>query len=105
MASARVGKLCDLWVGDMRAVCAGTTRILVVRTTGGVEAYVDRCPHLGLPLSLGRLDGDVLTCSAHHWSYDLCSGRGVNPSTVSLQGVPVRIVEGEVFVDLEEAPA
>jgi len=31
----------------------------------------------------------VLVCSAHHWRYDICSGRGINPASARL--APVRV--------------
>ena len=32
---------------------------------GQVVAFEDRCPHRHLPLSMGKLDGDVLQCHYH----------------------------------------
>ena len=34
-------------------------------TDGSVNAIEDRCPHRRYPLSLGRLDGDVIECNYH----------------------------------------
>jgi phenylpropionate dioxygenase-like ring-hydroxylating dioxygenase large terminal subunit len=35
------------------------------RTDGSINALEDRCPHRRYPLSLGRLDGDVIECNYH----------------------------------------
>ena len=37
-------------------------------------AFRDMCPHRGMPLSFGRIDGDRLECSYHGWQFDM-SGR------------------------------
>jgi 3-phenylpropionate/trans-cinnamate dioxygenase ferredoxin subunit len=49
--------------------------VCVVRVEEGVFAFDDVCPHRGTPLSLGRLDGTTLTCSAHTWEFDVTSGK------------------------------
>jgi phenylpropionate dioxygenase-like ring-hydroxylating dioxygenase large terminal subunit len=41
---------------------------------GTVTALEDRCPHRRYPLSLGRLDGDVIECNYHGYRID---GRGI----------------------------
>src|SRR2546422_8304316 len=74
-------------------------KVLLVRLDGDVYAYEDRCAHLGVPLSQGTLDGDVLTCSAHHYQYDVRTGRGINPKCVSVSAYPVKIDGSDVFVD------
>jgi phenylpropionate dioxygenase-like ring-hydroxylating dioxygenase large terminal subunit len=37
---------------------------------GSVNAIEDRCPHRRYPLSLGQLDGDVITCNYHGYKID-----------------------------------
>jgi phenylpropionate dioxygenase-like ring-hydroxylating dioxygenase large terminal subunit len=42
------------------------TPIVMYRTAGGVPvALYDRCPHRALPLSMGKVDGDILRCGYH----------------------------------------
>jgi toluene monooxygenase system ferredoxin subunit len=69
----------ELWDGDMTSSRLDDHDVLLVRHNGVVYAYENRCAHLGVALSEGRLDGHVLTCGAHHWQYDVRSGTGVNP--------------------------
>jgi toluene monooxygenase system ferredoxin subunit len=91
----------ELWVGEMRGLTLRGRRVLVLRTEDGVHAYEDRCAHLGVALSLGTLEGGVITCPAHHYQYDACSGCGVNPERVRLRPYPVRVSEGKIAVDVE----
>ena len=90
----------ELWDGDMTAHRVDGRDLLLVRHNGVVYAYENRCAHLGVALSEGRLDGYVLTCRAHHWQYDVRSGSGVNPATVCLRRFAVKIEDGKVFVDV-----
>jgi len=80
-------------------VVAGT-KLLLVRAGGRISAYEDRCAHLGLPLSGGRLQGLSLICPAHEWEYDACTGRGLNPATACLKSFPVTIDGGQILVEL-----
>jgi nitrite reductase/ring-hydroxylating ferredoxin subunit len=53
-------------------------RIVLVRddTDGSVKALHDRCPHRGVPLSLGRRQfPGTISCPYHGWTYDLADGK------------------------------
>ena len=100
MAFERVLPLDELWDGDMIGCIVGGHPVLVVRLGAEVFAYENRCAHLGVPLSEGRLDGPILTCPAHHYEYDARTGGGVRPVTVCLAAYPVQIVDGAVWVDV-----
>jgi len=99
MALVRALAVDDLWDGDMQAVSVGGKKVLLVKIDGQVHAYADRCAHLGVPLSEGKLEGRVLTCSAHHYQYDAVTGGGINPKNVCLGSIPVRIEDGQIWVD------
>jgi toluene monooxygenase system ferredoxin subunit len=90
-----------LWAGEMIGVEVGGVPVLLVAVDEQVLAYEDRCLHQQVKLSTGRLDGSVLTCSAHEWSYDVCTGCGLNPDNVRLRALPVRIRGGAIEVDVE----
>ncbi|HXY23470.1 MAG TPA: aromatic ring-hydroxylating dioxygenase subunit alpha [Candidatus Acidoferrum sp.] len=63
---------------------------------GRVFAMRDACPHRGIPLSYGRLDGSAVECSYHGWRFDACSGQCVEiPSLTSQDKLKVeRIFAG-----------
>ncbi len=90
----------ELWVGEMRQVLVGAQRVLLLRTEQGIHAYADRCPHLGVPLSLGTLEQDTLTCSAHHYQFDANTGRGKNPKSMQLARVGVECHQGKISIDV-----
>jgi toluene monooxygenase system ferredoxin subunit len=91
----------DLWSGELRQVVVDGRKVLLVKVDDRVYAYDDRCAHLGASLSEGTMSGPVITCPAHHWQYDACSGRGINPKSAKLKSYPVRLDADEICVDLE----
>ena len=105
MTFAKAAMLEELWGGELTRVLVGSRPVLLVRTGDRVVAYEDRCAHLGVPLSQGRLDGDVLTCGAHEWQYDVNTGRGINPASACLRRFEVKVEEGQVWVDVDPAGA
>jgi nitrite reductase/ring-hydroxylating ferredoxin subunit len=71
---------------------------LVLGRTAEGKAFAmrDACPHRGMPLSYGRLDGEVVECRYHGWRFDACSGQCVEiPSLTSQDKLKVeRIFAG-----------
>lgn len=99
--SLRFVELCaldDLWIGEMASFGLGDREVLVVNVEGELHAYDGACPHQGVPLAEGDFDGRVLTCRAHQWSFDACSGQGINPAGECLRRFELRVVDGKVYV-------
>ena len=73
---------------------------ILVRSHGQVAAYVNVCAHQGLPLDDGLLDSDggTLTCPWHGLCFDSDSGECLTLPGAQLQQLPVRIVDGTVWV-------
>lgn len=100
MRLERAASLDDVWSGEKIGVTVCGTPVLLINVDGTLHAYVDRCVHQSLPLSDGRLEGHVLTCSAHEWQYDACTGRGINPSGIALRRLPLEVRDGAIYVDV-----
>jgi len=105
--AADPGFLWDFWYPALRSTeirgqKLTTATLLEVplvmgRTVDGKAfAMRDSCPHRGIPLSYGRLDGQVVECCYHGWQFDACSGRCVEiPSLTSQDKLKVdRIFAG-----------
>jgi len=105
MAANRVVEADRLWDGEMRGYEVAGRKVLLVKLEGRLYAYEDRCAHLGVALSQGRMDDDVITCSAHHYQYDARTGRGINPRAVRLRSFAVAIEDGWVAIDVEREGA
>nr|WP_192906712.1 nitrite reductase small subunit NirD [Luteimonas marina] len=65
-----------------------------------VFALADRCPHKGGPLSQGIVSGDTVTCPLHGWNIGLDSGQACAPDVGCARRYPVRVVDGEVWLQL-----
>jgi nitrite reductase/ring-hydroxylating ferredoxin subunit len=99
---ARATSLRALRDGDLTTCRIDGTAVVVARIGDVVRAFEDRCPHLGVALSEGRLEDGVLTCGGHHYEFDVASGRGLNPRTVRLRCFRVAIDGDDVLVDPAE---
>ena len=78
-------------------------RLLLVRTSTGVYALDQACPHEGYGLRQGQLSGDLLTCAWHNWKFDVSTGECV----LGEEGVRTHAVEvgadGSLRVELSRA--
>jgi toluene monooxygenase system ferredoxin subunit len=100
----RVCAKSDVWPGEMLGVVVKGRRVLVVCPRDGEpRAYEDRCAHQNMPLSDGHFDGRVLVCRYHEWSYDACTGCGINPENARLRSLPLRVEGGDILVDVTPA--
>jgi phenylpropionate dioxygenase-like ring-hydroxylating dioxygenase large terminal subunit len=95
-AKADLGFLWDFWypavessaIVGHRLVTAMLLEVPLVlgRTAEGKTfALRDSCPHRGIPLSYGRLEGKVVECCYHGWRFDACSGQCVEIPSLSSQ--------------------
>ena len=86
-----------------KAVELGGRSVLVGRIENRVFAYLDRCPHAGVPLRIGKLKGEELTCGRHGWIFNLVTGHSVpdNPE-FHLVEFSVRIEDSKIWVTLPD---
>jgi 3-phenylpropionate/trans-cinnamate dioxygenase ferredoxin subunit len=54
-------------------------KVLLVNVEGKFCAVSNKCPHLGLPLYLGSLDGKIITCGFHCAKFDVTTGEVIVP--------------------------
>ncbi len=93
----------DLWEGDMTDVTVEDRDVLLVNVDGEVHAFLNKCAHQAQKLSEGDLDGRVLTCPHHMWSFDATTGRGINPDDSQLVRLPCMIGDDDMIrVDVTE---
>jgi len=92
--------------GGARRFVVDGLAIAVFRTGESIRACKDRCPHMGAPLSWGRIAGDTVVCSWHEWTFDLNTGVCVSRKKdwARAEIYPVHVVDGAIELDLP-APA
>jgi nitrite reductase/ring-hydroxylating ferredoxin subunit len=76
-----IAEVADLPPGTLRRISRGELDILLAHTPDGILATDDRCPHMSAPLSIGELDGCVVTCPLHEGRFDLSTGETVQMPT------------------------
>lgn len=99
MSFEKVAVLANFWDGERLCAQSAGKSIVLLNRGGKIYAYENRCAHLAYPMNEGTIEGDVWTCPAHGWTYDVCTGEGLNPEGVSLKAFPVKIENGDVWVD------
>ena len=88
MTLTDVAAASDVPPGRMVRVEAGGRGILLANVGGTLHAMSDSCSHEGARLSLGRLDGAVVTCPAHGSRFDVTTGRNLSgPVMADLPGL------------------
>jgi len=100
----------DLKPGDVRAVQLLGEDLVLWRGDNAVHAWEDLCIHRGVKLSLGQVvDGCLLRCAYHGWTYD-GGGQCVSmpahpslkpPSRARAKVLPCRESAGLVWVSLD----
>ena len=100
LGTAAVCRDDELWDGEMACFRVGDTTVMLIKLNGRFHAYQARCPHQGVALVEGELDGDLLMCRAHRWQFDAATGKGINPRGARLEGFPVHVVAGQVLIEV-----
>lgn len=65
---------------------------------GEVFAINAICPHRGGPLANGRLDGHVLACPWHDWTFDVRTGRPHHPGGCCVAAYEVEVRRSDIHV-------
>jgi nitrite reductase/ring-hydroxylating ferredoxin subunit len=102
MSFRRVADLAEIPTGGAIRVRVDGIDVGLFRVGGEVFAMENACPHAGVPLHLGELEGPIVTCGAHGWSFDVRTGfRPDDDDGFPIPCFPVELVDGEVRVDIE----
>jgi len=67
----------DVPVGKMKYAEIKEKEIMIANSDGRIYALCDRCSHMNAPLSMGTLNGKVVTCPMHGARFDVTSGKKV----------------------------
>ena len=96
----KVAHLDELSERKPKAVKVGRHSIALFSHMGNVCATDNQCPHMGYPLTRGRVRNGVLTCDWHGWSYDMGGGGCFTGGCDDLATFPVEIRDGDIYVDV-----
>lgn len=103
--------IADLGPAPAGVVLDGVPIVIFRGADGRPRALLDRCPHRGIPLSMGRCERGRVVCAYHGWEFD---GEGQClriPSNLAPEGPPLprpmtrhyaaEARDGQVWVRLE----
>lgn len=86
----------DVPLGATVAMPVGERDVFVHHSSGEFLVYDGRCPHMDTPMDGSHLDGYLLTCPRHGWTFDVRSGACVRAGQGSLRRYESRVVNGRV---------
>ncbi len=110
---ATIDELAD---GDMKMTTVSGREILLARVGDNYYSADNSCPHMGGNLSMGKLEGTVVTCPRHHSQFDLTDGHVIRwtdwtgfklslgkllRSPRPLKTYEVKVEEGKVLINVE----
>jgi nitrite reductase/ring-hydroxylating ferredoxin subunit len=78
-ALPQVGEIVEATSRDGQAVC------LAQLENGDLAAFEPRCPHRGVPLCRGALEGGQVICLDHFWRWQASSGEAAGGSHPDLR--------------------
>jgi nitrite reductase/ring-hydroxylating ferredoxin subunit len=96
----KVAELKDVPEGTPKAVKVEGRSIALFQHEGSFYATDNQCPHMGYPLTRGRVRNGVLTCDWHGWSYDMKGGGCFTGGCDDLATFPVEVRDGSIFLDV-----
>jgi nitrite reductase/ring-hydroxylating ferredoxin subunit len=109
MEFVRVAATADIAPGEIMPIEAGGAKLLLAQVGTRYYAAQRKCPHLGLNLCRGKLDGQAVVCLFHGAKFDLETGAVErNPKLLFLKMTaktalpvyPVKIEGGDILVGI-----
>lgn len=94
----RVAKKSDIPPGQGRMFEVGGKQVAVFNVAGKLHAIDNVCEHQGGPLAEGDIEGCVVTCPWHGWTYDVTSGESPDDPDTKVARFEVRVDGDEVLV-------
>jgi nitrite reductase/ring-hydroxylating ferredoxin subunit len=96
----KVADLRDVPEGTPKAVKVEGRSIALFQHQGNIYATDNQCPHMGYPLTRGRVRNGVLTCDWHGWSYDMRGGGCFTGGCDDLDTFPVEVRDSAIYIDV-----
>lgn len=98
-----IAQTSDLKDGEMKEISVGDNKILLSRIDGKFYATGASCTHYGAPLATGVLKNNNVVCPWHHASFDLTSGKNIDPPALDdLSRFNVHVEGDNVIVEIPD---
>ncbi|MGH1352457.1 MAG: nitrite reductase small subunit NirD [Methyloligellaceae bacterium] len=99
-----IGPVADVPPLGSRVFRLPNVHIAIIRAEEDkIFAIENKCPHKNGPLSEGIVHGCRVTCPLHNWVIELETGEAVAPDEGKVATWPVRVDNGNIFVQVKDA--
>lgn len=98
----RVASKKEIPSGQGRMFEVGGRQVAVFNVSGKLHAIDNRCEHQQGPLADGDLEGCVVTCPWHGWTYDVTSGQSPDDPDTRVACFLVKVQGDDVLIALPE---
>jgi nitrite reductase (NADH) small subunit len=95
-----LAKVDEIESGRGKAINVNGRSIALFNVDGSFFAIDGTCVHRGGPLGEGDLEGFVVTCPWHQWTYDVRTGNGVLNPAAKVACYETKVEAGKVLVSL-----
>jgi nitrite reductase/ring-hydroxylating ferredoxin subunit len=96
----KVAAVGDLAPGQGKVVEANGREIGLFNVGGTFYAVDNVCKHRGGSLGEGELDGSIVTCPLHAWTYDVTSGECFDDPACAIDRFAVKVEGNDVLVEV-----
>lgn len=100
-----IGQSRDVPPGSLLGTRWGSRPLGVANVNGRYIAFPDMCLHYQIPLSQGRLAGDVLTCRWHQWEYKLLTGELCSEESIYCSFMTFHVIDVNGHLLMDPRPA
>ena len=88
----------ELLPGQCREVQVGGKAVALYNVGGTFYATTNSCIHRGGPLGQGMLEGCVVMCPWHAWTFDVRTGENTANGQLKVATYAVKVEDGHVLV-------
>jgi nitrite reductase/ring-hydroxylating ferredoxin subunit len=97
----RVAAVADLAPGSCTELAVKGKPVALFNVGGAFHATSNTCLHRGGPLGQGMLDGQVVMCPWHAWTWDVTTGDNTANSSLKVATYAVKVEDGQVYVAVD----
>jgi 3-phenylpropionate/trans-cinnamate dioxygenase ferredoxin subunit len=91
----------DVVEGKMKLVSVDGVPVLFIKQNGKLYVIDNRCPHMGCGFFGGTLDGSLVVCPCHNWSFDLRTGEYQDDPSMKLTQYEWKVESGKIWVKID----
>ncbi len=94
----RVASVSEIPAGEGKVVELNGEEVAVFNVDGAFHAIHNLCKHQGGPLGEGELDGCIVTCPWHDWTYDVTSGVSPEDPDCTVDRYEVKVAGDDILI-------